>query len=42
MSLGWWEPSWLPAAGEEGTRALLVGVGVLPFLAVIIFGFTLL
>jgi energy-coupling factor transport system substrate-specific component len=43
LSLGWWEPGWLPGVGQgEGTRALVVGLGVAPFLVVVVVGLALL
>jgi energy-coupling factor transport system substrate-specific component len=43
LSLGWWEPVWLHDANQAaGPRALVVGVGVSPFLALIVVGLMLL
>jgi energy-coupling factor transport system substrate-specific component len=43
ISLGWWAPPWLPGAGESGgTRALAVGLGIPPFLFVVLAGLALL
>jgi hypothetical protein len=43
LSLGHWVPPWLPdAAWAGGARALPVGIGVPPFLAVAVIGLALL
>jgi energy-coupling factor transport system substrate-specific component len=43
LSLGCWEPAWLPAAtAASGNRALIVGLGVPPFLALVVAGLALL
>ena len=43
VSLGWWEPAWLPGAGQaQGTHAMAVGLGVAPFLTVALVGLALL
>jgi energy-coupling factor transport system substrate-specific component len=42
LSLGWWQPAWLPGAADGGTRALVVGLGVPPCLLVVVVGLALL
>ena len=43
LSLAWWCPVWLPGAGQmQGTHAMAVGLGVAPFLAVVLVGLALL
>ena len=43
LSVGWWQPSWLPGVeASAGTRALAVGLGVPPGLVVVVIGLALL
>jgi energy-coupling factor transport system substrate-specific component len=43
LSLGRWQPEWMPETGPSGgTRALVVGLGVPPFLLIAVLGLCLL